>query len=82
MFIGSFSSVFYILNINEVRLCQEAKDYDVIYKREVLGEVKPADSLIMAKGKDMKAWLTDANFYIHGMVYMVVRVAVNVTMTV
>jgi hypothetical protein len=33
-------------------------------------------------GRDFKAWLKEGNFYIHGMVYMLVRVAVNVTMTV
>lgn len=32
--------------------------------------------------KDWKAWLKEGNFYIHGIVYMVVRIAVNVTMTV
>ena len=34
------------------------------------------------KSKDWKAWLKEGNFYIHGMVYMLVRIAVNVTMTV
>ena len=38
LFIGSFSSIFYILTIKEVRLTQEAKDYDAIYKREIMGE--------------------------------------------
>ncbi len=38
LFIGSFSSIFYILNINEVRLTREAKEYNAIYLRDVLGE--------------------------------------------
>ena len=38
MSIGAFSSLFYMLNINEVRLTKEAKEYDEIYKRDVLGE--------------------------------------------
>jgi hypothetical protein len=82
--IGAFSSIFYILNINEPKLTQEAKDYDLVYKRDVLGEVQSyeAKDLIKVGGKDAKAWLSDVNFYIHGVVYMVVRIAVNVTMTV
>jgi hypothetical protein len=33
-------------------------------------------------GKDWKDWLKKGTFYVHGIVYMLVRVAVNVTMTV
>jgi Na+/melibiose symporter-like transporter len=33
-------------------------------------------------GRNWKAWLKNGSFYVHGMVYMLVRVAVNVTMTV
>lgn len=33
-------------------------------------------------GKDWKAWLKEGAFYNYGLVYMLVRVAVNVTMTV
>ena len=33
------------------------------------------------KSKDWKAWLGEGTFYVHGMVYMLVRIAVNVTMT-
>jgi Na+/melibiose symporter-like transporter len=32
--------------------------------------------------KNWKAWLKEATFYIHAFVYMLVRIAVNVTMTV
>ena len=32
-------------------------------------------------GKDWKAWLNEGSFYVHGIVYMLVRIAVNVTMT-
>jgi len=34
------------------------------------------------KGRDWKGWLSEGTFYIHGFVYMMVRIAVNVTMTV
>lgn len=30
--------------------------------------------------KDWKMWLTEGQFYLYGMVYMLVRIAVNVTM--
>lgn len=82
--IGSFSSVFYMLNINEPRLTREAKEYDEIYKRDIIGEVKAPETAgtIKSSGKDWKEWLSDTNFYIHGLVYMLVRIAVNVTMTV
>ena len=33
-------------------------------------------------GKDWKGWLGETTFYIYGAVYMIVRVAVNVIMTV
>ena len=33
-------------------------------------------------GKSPSEWLKEGTFYVHGMVYMVVRIAVNVTMTV
>ena len=39
MSIGAFSSIFFMLTINEPRLTKEAKEYDAIYKRDVLGEV-------------------------------------------
>ena len=32
-------------------------------------------------GKTAMSWLKDGNFYVHGMVYMLVRVSINVTMT-
>ena len=33
------------------------------------------------KSKDWRGWLKEGTFYVHGMVYMLVRIAVNVTMT-
>ena len=34
------------------------------------------------KQKDWKGWLKDGSFYVHGVVYMMVRIAVNVTMVI
>jgi len=39
-------------------------------------------SVTITKGRDWKGWLKEGTFYVHGMVYMSVRIAVNVTMTV
>jgi len=33
-------------------------------------------------GKSATDWLKEGTFYVHGFVYMMVRIAVNVTMTV
>ena len=33
-------------------------------------------------GKTLLDWVKDLNFYIHGIVYMLVRIDINVTMTV
>ena len=30
--------------------------------------------------RDWKGWLKEGSFYVHGLVYMLVRIAVNVTM--
>ena len=36
--------------------------------------------MISERLKDWKGWLSEGQFYIYGMVYMLVRIAVNVTM--
>ena len=82
-----------MLNIREVKLTNEAKYYDKLYKNQLRGdqpetqsddgdnELKKVSSHA-PKGKDWKGWLREGTFYIHGLVYMLVRIAVNVTMTV
>ena len=80
--IGSCSSLFYMFTIAEVRLTKEAAHYDAIYKRAQLGGNAPTTDGQKKKAKDVGEWLSDWNFYIHGIVYMVVRIAVNTTMTV
>ena len=85
--IGTFTSLFYMININEVKLSADAQHFDREYKKATLGEAA-ADSVLKnrsdskKKSKDWKAWLKEATFYIHGLVYMLVRIAVNVTMTI
>lgn len=43
---------------------------------ELRNDNKESDS------KDWRGWLGEGTFYVHGIVYMLVRIAVNVTMTV
>ena len=43
---------------------------------EVLTESKK-----VAQGKNWVAWLKEGTFYVHGVVYMLVRISINVTMT-
>lgn len=42
----------------------------------------PKISMISERLKDWRGWLTEGQFYIYGMVYMLVRIAVNVTMVI
>ena len=77
-------------------MTEEAKQYDKDYKKKTAGlvlkdsrvkdEVEdefakvPKISMISERLKDWKGWLSEGQFYIYGMVYMLVRIAVNVTM--
>ena len=87
--LGFFSSFFYITMIWEVPLSKACDHFDFEYKVKTMGreaaekmeKAKLSDSM-GKKSKDWRAWLSEGNFYIHGMVYMLVRIAVNVTMTV
>jgi Na+/melibiose symporter-like transporter len=64
--LGLFSSLFYIIQIKEVKLSEEAKHFDHEYKRITMGE-KAAESIEKNKelaekaktGKDWKAWLKE-----------------------
>lgn len=87
-----------MINIREVKLSEEAKYYDKLYKKQLQGDQailtaeneeetalqpqKNVESEVQKGGKDWKGWLGEGTFYIHGIVYMLVRIAVNVTMTV
>ena len=50
--------------------------------QELFAEEEAAKAKDNAVGKTPTDWLKDANFYVHGAVYMMTRIAVNVTMTV
>lgn len=93
---GACHSVFYMFSINEARLTDDAKKYDKLYKQKtaglVLKESKVKDeeedelakvpklSMISERLKDWRGWLSEGQFYLYGIVYMLVRIAVNVTM--
>lgn len=76
-----------MININEPKLSADAvrleREYKVaIYGVESTRIEEEANNSSSDSGKDWKAWLGKGTFYVHGFVYMLVRVAVNVTMTV
>ena len=80
--LGAFSSMFYMFTIKEVRLTQEALEYDAKFRGVPLDvSIKSNEKKKEKAGKSVGDWLRDPNFYIHGAVYMMVRIAVNVTMT-
>lgn len=82
--------------LREVPLAKEAEEKEAAYKKQMKIEYGMADStddqmddeltgdeLKKKKtGKQWNDWLKLETFYIYGMVYMVVRVAINVTMTI
>ena len=92
--LGCVASFFYVTTIREVPLKKLAIEREAKYKRQVkiesglasesdpLEEELTGDELKTAKkGKTWKDWLKLETFYIYGFVYMLVRVAINVTMT-
>lgn len=86
--LGAFTSLFYMCTIAEVKLTKAAEHFNFEYKKITMGEEAAVNQLkneeLMRSsriGKDWKSWLKEGTFYIHGFVYMFVRIAVNVTMT-
>jgi len=84
---GSSTSSFFICTIREPRLTTMATKLEREYKIKTMGEEALAiEDAAKAKdnvgGKSAGDWLKEGTFYVHGIVYMVVRIAVNVTMTV
>jgi hypothetical protein len=85
--LGTTASFFFMCIIDEPKLSATALTLERAYKAQTLGEhaVKIEEEAANKRGtggRDWKAWLNEGTFYVHGMVYMLVRVAVNVTMTV
>ena len=85
------ASSFYVIQIKEVFLQNEATEKEAAYKKQMKleyglddnGEDElTGDELKTIKtGKKWNDWLKLETFYIYGMVYMMVRVAINLTMT-
>lgn len=76
-----------MVTIREPTLAAMATKLEREYKIQTLGEElfaeeEAAKAKDNAVGKTPTDWLKDANFYVHGAVYMMTRIAVNVTMTV
>jgi hypothetical protein len=73
--------------ISEPKLAGKATELEKEYKIKTMGkeaydieeEARDRENL---GGKTAMDWLKEGTFYVHGFVYMVVRIAVNVTMTV
>lgn len=89
--IGFVTSMLFIFGVPEVRLSKEAIEYDKEYKR-VNGESEEGQenrqedrtgtrTTISEQISSWTQWLTNGAFYIHAIVYMFARMAVNVTMT-
>jgi Na+/melibiose symporter-like transporter len=84
--LGSFSSFFYMFTINEPKLSNLALELDAEYKGISIDEAKGSKNNEKGnqggrKVKTIGDWMRDPNFYVHGLVYMLVRIAINVTMT-
>ena len=86
--IGLVSSVFYIFTIKEPYLVKEAKKLQkefklqnkALYQAEE-SEKERVKSMSMAV-KQWYVWFKEGQFYVYGFVYTLVRMAVNVVMTV
>jgi len=74
--------------INEPKLSVLATNLERNYKMQTMGkeafEIEEAAKakLDVGGGKTACDWMKSGSFYVHGFVYMMVRIAVNVTMTV
>ena len=84
--LGSCTSLFFMLTIKEPSLTLKANKLEREYKVITMGEEALAieDAAKIKEnvgGKTAGDWLKEGTFYVHGLVYMVVRIAVNVTMT-
>ena len=88
--VGTLATLFFITTIDEVGLTATAVKLEKQYQEQIAGSHQDAE----ARGggadgptepkvsKDWKGWLSVGTFYVHGMIYMLVRIAVNVTMTI
>ena len=63
-------------------MVQAAKDYDKEYRMAVFGEDSMKIKKLSASGKTVLDWCKDLNFYLHGVVYIVVRLGMVVTVSI
>jgi Na+/melibiose symporter-like transporter len=85
-FIGMLTSLLFIFGVPEATLSKEAVTYDKAYRKangmkEDKEETRPSRMTISENISSWTQWLTNGAFYIHALVYMFARMAVNVTMT-
>jgi hypothetical protein len=87
--IGSVSSLFYLLTLKEPYLVSEAKRLQKEFKMQQSGfhqlEKKAKESKKSVLSQNVRAWyqwFKEGQFYVYGFVYMLVRIAVNVIMSV
>lgn len=87
--IGMVTSFFFIFGVPEAQLTKQALILDKAY-RKANGESEEDEkekkrentrSTVSEEIKSWTQWLTNGAFYVHAMVYMFARMAVNVTMT-
>lgn len=74
-----------MFSTNEIRLVEEARDYDSSYKSSLFGESMSSfdiDNPKGGKGKTVLDWCKDFNFYLHGIVYTVVKSSMVVVVSV
>ena len=86
--LGLITSIFFIIGVPEATLSKQAIEYDKAYKKANGGkEDEPADkdrtsrATVSENVSSWTQWLSNGAFYIHALVYMFARMAVNVTMT-
>jgi Na+/melibiose symporter-like transporter len=86
--IGLITTVFYIFTIREPYLVKEAKRLQKEFKMQQKalfqaeeGEKERVKSMSMAV-KQWYTWFKEGQFYVYGIVYTLVRLAVNVVMAV
>ena len=83
--IGLCTTMFYIVAIREVPLTEAAVECQIKYNSTTLTSEKSTTSTssgTSTSGKDWRAWLGEGTFYIHGVVYVLVRMATNVNMAI
>jgi Na+/melibiose symporter-like transporter len=87
--LGSISSLFYLLTLKEPYLVGEAKRLQKEFKMQQSGfhllEKKQKEgkkSVLSQNIRQWYQWFKEGQFYVYGFVYMLVRIAVNVIMSV